>query len=250
MTAHTPRLPFSVYPLIREAKERARRRRVVLIAVLLVIALGATGAGLALTAASGRPASSPFGSIEGFQGSNSVILAGISAEVFRVNFHPNARFAIGLGLPNLSDRTIIVTHARVVEPPHSFIHQTGTSLLHWHVPPPCPPHTNDCFFTQVQGFSFQPVTATGPPRPVEVKPGRGEWQLGVQIDYRIGGCAVLSAPVAPSPSRMVVSFHVPGGPPEHESVPLNSYNPRLHLASYKPRLHRPKVPPPACKTKP
>jgi hypothetical protein len=236
MAVHVPRSGFSLDLLIREAKERARRRRLVFLAVVLVIAAGATGAALFLSgAASGRPASSPFASIEGFQGSNSTILAGSSANVLRINFHPNARFAVGLELPNLSDRTVIVTDARLVEPRRSVIRQTGTSLLHWYVPPPRP-CSFDC--VSAEGFTFQPVTATAPPRPLVVKPGRGEWQLGVQIDYRIGSCAVLSSPRSPSPSRMVVSFHVPRGPAEHETI---------SLGGLKPQLHRPKVLPPACK---
>jgi hypothetical protein len=217
MTAHAVRLPRSLHALIYEARERAKRRRVVLVAVVLVIALGATGAALALSASSARPTSSPFGNIEGSQGAGEVVTGSI------VHFHPNAHFWIGLGLANLSDQRVIVTNVHAIEPPHSFVHQTGTALLHWHVPPPCPPHTNDCFFTQVQGFDSQPVTATAPPRPLEVKPGNGEWRLGVQLDFVTGTCAELTSPTAKSPSHLLVSFHVPNGPTERETVPLGKY---------------------------
>ena len=48
MTAHVPRLPFSLHPLIAEAKRRARQRRVLFAAVVLVLALAAGGATLAV----------------------------------------------------------------------------------------------------------------------------------------------------------------------------------------------------------
>ncbi len=140
-----------------------------------------------------------------------------------VHFHPNAHFWVGFGVANLSDRTVIVTNVRAVEPRHSFVHQTGTALLHWHVPPPCPPRTNDCYMSQVEGFDSQPVTATGPPRPLEVESGNGEWRLGVQLDFVTGTCAELTSPSAKSPSHLLVTFHVPNGPIERETVRLGRY---------------------------
>lgn len=224
MTVHVPRLPFSLDPLIREAKERARRRRVVLLAVVLVIALGATGAVLALSTSSGRPTSSPFGSIDGSQGAGEVVTGSI------VHFHPNAHFWVGFELANLSDRTVIVTNVRAVEPRHSFVHQTGTALLHWQVPPPCP--ANSCM-PQAEGFTPQPVTATGRPRPLEVKPGNTEWRLGVQLNFVTGTCTELTSPTAKSPSRLLITFHVPNGPTQRESVPLGKhrlYRQRAHAS--------------------
>ena len=47
MEVHIPRLPFSLHPLVAEAKRRAKNRRV-LIALLVVVAAGAT-LGIALT---------------------------------------------------------------------------------------------------------------------------------------------------------------------------------------------------------
>jgi hypothetical protein len=48
MTVQVPRLPFSLDPLIAEAKRRARNRRVLLVAVFLVLALGSGGTTLAV----------------------------------------------------------------------------------------------------------------------------------------------------------------------------------------------------------
>jgi hypothetical protein len=221
MMAHVSRPAFSLHLLIFEARERARRRRVVLATLLLVVALGATGGVLALRAASGRPASSPFGSIESSQGAGELALGAL------VRFHPNARFETGLELPNLSDRPVIVTDVRVLEPPHSFIHQTGTALLHWRVAQPDCSSNLGCMPT-AGGFNPQPLTATAPPRPLEVKPGNGKWTLGVQFDFRVGSCGELTSPNRQSPADLVVFFHEPNGPPEHQAVRLGAY--KFHLA--------------------
>jgi len=62
MTLHAPRPPFSLHPLIAEAKQRARRRRWLLLSVLVVAAAGAAAAvelrpasGSGLAATGGRP---------------------------------------------------------------------------------------------------------------------------------------------------------------------------------------------------
>ena len=149
-----------------------------------------------------------------------------------VHFVPNAHFQVGLELANLSDRTMIVTNVRAVEPPHSFVHQTGTALLHWYVPPPC--KSRNACMPAAEGFNSQPITSTAPPRPLEVKPGNGEWRLGGQLDYRTGTCAELSAANRQSASRLLITFHAPNGPTQHESVPLGIY--RLHLPHRHPRV--------------
>jgi hypothetical protein len=79
----------------------------------------------------------------------------------------------------------------------------------------------------VEGFNSQPMTSTALPRPLEVKPGNGEWRLGVQLDYRTGTCAELSAANRQSPSRLLITFHTPNGPTQHETVRLRRY--QLHL---------------------
>jgi hypothetical protein len=53
MTLHAPRLPFSLDPLIAEAKRRARRRREWISLLVLVVAVAATAASLELRSASG-----------------------------------------------------------------------------------------------------------------------------------------------------------------------------------------------------
>jgi len=44
MTAHLPRLPFALDPLMAEAKRRARQRRFLIVVVVLALIGGAAGA--------------------------------------------------------------------------------------------------------------------------------------------------------------------------------------------------------------
>jgi hypothetical protein len=192
-------------------------------------ALSACGSG------GGKPVVAPFGRPRGWQASNSVLVVGSTKDNphpggLLISFHPDARFAVGLEVPNLSGRTVIVTGVHVVEPPQSFLHQTGTALLHWSTATCSSP---GC--ATVQGFTFQPVTSTTV-RPLEVKSG-AKSPLGLQLDYRTGSCAVLSSAKEQSPSHMVVHYHVPNGPPQHQLIPLGRYKPIL----------RRKPVPPICK---
>jgi hypothetical protein len=59
MTAHLPRLPFSLDPLIAEAKRRARQRRLLLAVVCAVAALAAGGAVFATRSAASLVAGPP-----------------------------------------------------------------------------------------------------------------------------------------------------------------------------------------------
>jgi hypothetical protein len=59
MTIRLPRLPFSVDPLVAEARRRARRRRIFLAVAVLALAAGGAGAGLALSGKSGSAARAP-----------------------------------------------------------------------------------------------------------------------------------------------------------------------------------------------
>lgn len=69
MLTHAPRLPLSLDPLMKEAKRRARQRRVLVAALAVALAVGATGATLAL-----RGPSSP---------SHSLATGGLSNVAFR-----------------------------------------------------------------------------------------------------------------------------------------------------------------------
>ncbi len=52
MTAHAPRLSFSLDLLMAEAKRRMRKRRVLIVVLAVLIGAGAAGAGVALTSSS------------------------------------------------------------------------------------------------------------------------------------------------------------------------------------------------------
>jgi hypothetical protein len=53
MTAHAPRLPSSLYPLMAEAKRRMRKRRVLILVLAVLIGGGAAGATVALSQSNG-----------------------------------------------------------------------------------------------------------------------------------------------------------------------------------------------------
>jgi hypothetical protein len=57
MTAHVPRLPFPLDPLIAEAKRRMRRRRLLGAVLILALAGGVTGATFALRGSGAQPPS-------------------------------------------------------------------------------------------------------------------------------------------------------------------------------------------------
>src|SRR6266576_1994153 len=55
MTEHVPHLPFSLDPLMAEAKRRARQRRLLASVVALVLAAGAAGFGVELSSQGSHP---------------------------------------------------------------------------------------------------------------------------------------------------------------------------------------------------
>ena len=74
MAAHADRMPFSLDPLMAEAKRRMRKRRVLVAILALLITGGAAGAAVALTASSGFRAAA--------------ICTGGGASVYEVPSHP------------------------------------------------------------------------------------------------------------------------------------------------------------------
>lgn len=66
MTVHVPGLPFSLDPLMAEAKRRMRKRRVHIAVLVVLIGGGASGAGVALTSSS--PVRSVSGACGGWTG--------------------------------------------------------------------------------------------------------------------------------------------------------------------------------------
>jgi hypothetical protein len=53
MTVHAPRLPFSLDPLVAEAKRRMRKRRVLILVLAVLLGGGAAGAAVALSQPNG-----------------------------------------------------------------------------------------------------------------------------------------------------------------------------------------------------
>lgn len=61
MTAHIPRLPFALDPLMAEAKRRARQRRFLIVVGVLALVGGAAGAVVLFRSPGGPPSSLPAG---------------------------------------------------------------------------------------------------------------------------------------------------------------------------------------------
>lgn len=59
MTSHVPRFPFSLDPLMAEAKRRMRKRRALILVLTVVIGGGAAGATVALSQSNGFKAAAP-----------------------------------------------------------------------------------------------------------------------------------------------------------------------------------------------
>jgi hypothetical protein len=137
-----------------------------------------------------------------------------------VSYHPRAKFAVGFALDNNSRSPIVVTRVRAVEPPRTLVRQVGSVLTLWN-PPTC---HGLCPF-----FSF-PITpsATATDAQVELAPGE---RLGVGLDFRLRPCSAIPPTQGSAPSRMEVTFHVPGGRPQRQSIELGGSRPDLQFRS-------------------
>jgi hypothetical protein len=135
-----------------------------------------------------------------------------------VRFIPRAAFGIGIVFRNTSHEALVVTDVSVAEPPHSQVHQIGTTLLAWK-PFTCPPGAFSCPF---HGFELRPFTAR--PHPITVDPGN---ELAVALGFRLGSCTAHSASRA-APSRGVIVFRAPGEKMRRQAFRLGTA--RLRLA--------------------
>jgi hypothetical protein len=127
-----------------------------------------------------------------------------------LRFLPNKDLAIGLVVHDTSRRAIVVTDARTVGPAGTLVRQIGTEL-HPYDPPRCPPGA----FCPDYGVPLH----LGPGRPAALRVG-GHHAIGVELDFRLASCAALPTSARAAPSRIALSFHLPGGPMERQVVSL------------------------------
>jgi hypothetical protein len=180
MTSHVSGLPFSLHPLMAEAKRRMRQRRL-LLAVLLAAVVGAViGAALAVQTSS-PSATRPIG--RAFVKQRSTEAGGRPVQglgpTTEVRFIPSARFAIGIVLTNDASQPVTLTDARAILPRDPALRQTGTRLVAFN--PVC--RTPSC---PAPGFLQSRRYETARPTQLQVAPGTS---AGVQLTFRLGGCS-------------------------------------------------------------
>jgi hypothetical protein len=179
MMSHASRLPFSLHPLMAEAKRRMRQRRLLLAVSLLVIVGAAVATALAVQASS-PSATRPIG--RAFVKQPSTEAGGRPVQglgpTTEVRFIPSARFAIGIVLTNDASQPVTLTDARAVLPRDPALRQIGTRLVAFN--PVC--RTPSC---PAPGFLESRRYGTARPTALQVAPGTS---AGVQLSFRLDGC--------------------------------------------------------------
>ena len=118
-----------------------------------------------------------------------------------LDYGPNQRFEIGIAVDNDSRATVVVTRVRALEPARTLVRQVATVLTLWD-PPKC--RTPSCPF---RGFPITPLPTTAL-QPVKLGPGQ---RVGVGLDFMLQPCSAVPTARRAAPSRIEVTFHVPGG---------------------------------------
>lgn len=128
-----------------------------------------------------------------------------------VDYISDEPFEIAIAIDNDSSSTLVVTRVSALEPARTLVRQVGTVLTLWD-PPTC--HTPNCPFL---GFPIAPVATAPSGRPVEIGPGK---RVGVGLDFRLEPCSTVLSAKRAAPSRIEVTFHVPGGRPQRQILQL------------------------------
>lgn len=209
--------PFALHPLMAEAKRRMRQRRLLVAALLAVLAGGALGGSFALHSTSRFVAKQPLGSA--FAKGPSAESGGRPAwglDGFdELRFIPSAPFKIGIVLTNEASQPVTLTDVRAVFPHDSVIRQLGTALvpvnLHSCTTPSCP---------APPGGISQP-RSNGALRPTALRLAPGE-AAGVQLNFRFVGCPQARHGSLENVSGVEVSYRNPAGTIIRQRVGLTS----------------------------
>lgn len=215
MTARVLRLPFSLDPVIAEAKRRARRRRV-LVAMTVVLVVGAVGGGLVASrsstgAAGPRPAqaaavASVYGRIEQPNGLNP---PGPDPGVF------SPRFGILVLVANGSDEPITLERVQAVLHSWTPVGQIGSRFKVWKPPPGCVgPAGLPC--TQVPPAAERPVSAERP-SPLRIAPRH---QVLVQLNFRLLTCTRRESQEPVSLQKLTVLYRLPNETQVEQHAPF------------------------------
>jgi hypothetical protein len=163
-------------------------------------------------------AAAPFAKADSVEAGGYPVL-GSSPHGLTLRYIANQPFGIGIVLHNRGRVPVTVVDVRAEEPLGTLVHQIGTRLLAWN-PPLCTGNHSCPAFV----FLRQPFRAGGP-APLTVDPGRG---LGVQLNFRLAGCAAVPLATPASPSRIDVVYRMEAST-HVETLALGAARPLLRM---------------------
>jgi hypothetical protein len=203
---HVPRHPFSLDPLIAEARRRARQRRALLVTAVLVAAGGAA-AGEVLTSTSSYAASRPLRAAL----ARSPLLGASVAP----SFVPRATFGMSFVLTDEAGAAVALEDVRAVLPHPSPLRQIGIQLTAFEpvqCPGGCPPGT--------PRFLSPPY---GPERPAPLGLAPGQMALA-QLNFRFVACWNKPLPWRPVVRQVIARYLTSGGTVIHQRIALGMYS--------------------------
>jgi hypothetical protein len=201
---------------------RATRVQRALVVALATVALSGCGAIVHPTA--------PFVKSDGLEAGGPAVL-GVGPAGATLRFIPSTTFGFGIVLHNTTRQRVTLVDARLVAPPQTLIHQTGTSLRLWN-PPPCS-GAHSCPGVGFLHAPYAPSTPVG----LALRPHDG---AGVQLDFRLGSCAEVPTALAAPETQLDVFYRFSDGKLHQQMLPLGSAEPLLRMpkpADCAPRPH-------------
>ena len=221
MAVNVPRLPFSLDPLIAEAKRRTRRRRVMLVAAVIVVAVGGAAGWLLASGLSyvpSRPLDAALVPSDGACGD----AYGSSSGVCDVRYVPRKIFAVSVVVTNKAAAPITLETARAVVAHPSMLHQIGAGLTVFKRIP-----LDRCAFSSCPAINpgnpppYGSVALNPPPygseRPVPLSLAPGHQALA-QLNFRFASCWNHPIPWRPVVPRVTVVYRTMDGLAIHERL--------------------------------
>jgi hypothetical protein len=219
MTTHAPRLPFSLEPLIAEARRRARQRRVLVAVAALLVVAGGAGASV-IASGSSAVATGPRPVQAAIVGS---VFGGWQQPTVPIGvFAP--RFGIPVMVGNGSSEPVILERVRAVlgapTGPHVPVVQIGARFRPWK-PKTCPirsgsPIPGYCGIDFNVPFATRPIAAERP-SPVRIAPG---YRALVQLNFRFLACSRRQAKETLSLQRLTAVYRLPDGAEITQEAPF------------------------------
>lgn len=198
------------------------RQRRLLVALLVLLAIGGAIAGSLTLRSTSHSVTSHFVATKplrsAFAKSDSVEAGGRPASgldgYVELRFVPAAWFEVGILLRNEASRPVTLTDVRAVFPHGSAIQQLGSALAAWH-PRSCPPGAS-CP-APPGGISQGGSHGALRPNALQVAPGKS---ARVQLNFRFLRCPQARHSSLQNVSQMDVTYREPSGAVVHQRVPL------------------------------